>query len=189
MRFFTENLMRRFTCTFHQVLQMALLLESEIVRLKNALGKEFEIKDLGKLRYFLGIEVSRSSHGIFLCRRKYILDLLSRIGMLGCKSIDTPLDSNAKIWAKTGELVDRESYQRLVGKLIYLSHTRPDIAYTIGFVSQFMHDPYTTHMDVVTRILRYLKGTPGKGILFGNHGHLKAETFADADWAGDVDDS
>ena len=78
--------------------------------------------------------------------------------------------------------------QRLVGKLIYLSHTHPNITYEVNVVSQFMHDPRKLHMDVVEKILRYLKSTPGKGILFSNHGNLKVEGYTDADWAGSNDD-
>lgn len=81
-------------------------------------------------------------------------------------------------------MADRERYQRLVGKLIYLSHTRPDIAYAVGVVSQFMHKPQSDHMEAALRIVRYLKGSPGKGILFQNHGHLEILGYTDADWAG-----
>jgi hypothetical protein len=87
-----------------------------------------------------------------------------------------------------GERTDKERYQRLVGRLIYLAHTRPDVSYAVGVVSQFMHDPRTPHLDAVYRILRYLKSAPGKGILFSNHGHFRLEAFTDADWAGSVDD-
>lgn len=76
----------------------------------------------------------------------------------------------------------------MVGKLIYLSHTRPDITYAVNVVSQFMHDPRKPHMDAVERILRYLKSTPGKGILFSNNGHLRVEGYTDVDWAGSADD-
>lgn len=85
--------------------------------------------------------------------------------------------------------MDREQYQRIVGKLTYLSYTRPDIAYAVHLLSQYMHDPYTSHMDVVICILRYLKGAPGKGILFQKHNHLRIEAFTDYDWATSLDDT
>mgnify|MGYP003703484443 CR=1 FL=1 len=81
-----------------------------------------------------------------------------------------------------------EQYQRLVGKLIYLSHTRPDIAFAVSMVSQFMHSPGAEHVEAVYKILRYLKGTPGRGLLFKKHGHLQVEEYTDADWAGSVTD-
>ena len=76
----------------------------------------------------------------------------------------------------------------MVGKLIYLSHTRPNIAYAVGVVSRFMHRPQIHHMTAVMRILRYLKGTSDRGILFQKHGHLDLLAYTDADWAGDRDD-
>ena len=90
--------------------------------------------------------------------------------------------------ADGGEPIDKHQYQRLVGRLIYLSHTRPDIAYAVSVVSRYMHDPRSGHMNAANRILRYLKGCPGKGILFSANGHLKIEGYTDADWAGCLDD-
>ncbi|KAL6974688.1 Beta-galactosidase 8 [Sarracenia purpurea var. burkii] len=159
----------------------------EIQTLKALLAKEFEIKELGAMQYFLGMEVARSEKGILISQRKYTLDLLKETGMLGCKPVDTPIEVNHHLGSE-GEHTDKERYQRLVGRLIYLSHTRPDISYAVGVVSQFMHDPRVPHLDVVYRILRYLKSAPGKGILFSNHGHLRLESFTDADWAGSIDD-
>jgi hypothetical protein len=104
------------------------------------------------------------------------------------KPAATPVEPKLKITASLGEPVDRGRYQRLVGRLIYLSHTRPDIAYAVSLVSGYMHDPRTGTPDVVNRILRYSKDCPGKGILFSNYGHLKVDGFTDADWAGSLDD-
>ncbi|RVW96946.1 Retrovirus-related Pol polyprotein from transposon RE1 [Vitis vinifera] len=120
------------------------------------------MKDLGPLKYFLGIEVSRSSEGIFLSQRKYALDLLQETGMSGCQPVDTPIEE---------------------------AHTRPDLAYALSAVSQYMHNPAEQHMNAVMRILRYLKNAPRKGILFAkNVDHQSIEVYTDADWAGAVDD-
>ncbi|RVW95985.1 putative inactive ATP-dependent zinc metalloprotease FTSHI 5, chloroplastic [Vitis vinifera] len=101
--------------------------------LKKYLSEEFEVKDLGNLKYFLGMEVARSRKGIVVSQRKYILDLLKETGMLGCKPIDTPMDSQKKLGIeKESTPVDRGRYQRLVGRLIYLSHTRPDIGFAVS---------------------------------------------------------
>ncbi|XP_024313242.1 uncharacterized protein LOC106865836 isoform X1 [Brachypodium distachyon] len=157
----------------------------EISNLKHRLAQEFEVKDLGHLRYFLGIEVSKGPKGIFISQRKYILDLLKETGMLGSRPMATPMDQDHRSSGGTGTPVDRERYQRLVGRLIYLSHT---IAFAVSVVSQFMHDPRSTHMEVVNRILRYLKGCLGKGLLYTRQGNVQVECYTDADWAGSLDD-
>jgi hypothetical protein len=114
----------------------------ELVKLKTLLAKEFEIKDLGYLRYFLGMEVARSKKGIYVSQRKYVLDLLKETGMLGCKPAETLMDSTKKIGAVQDRTpIDKGRYQRLVGRLIYLSHTRPDIGFFVSVVSQFMNNP------------------------------------------------
>lgn len=108
--------------------------------------------------------------------------------MLRSKPIEVPIDLNHKIGiSKDGKSVDRESYQRLVGKLIYLSHTRPDISFSVGVVSQFMHDP-KEHLDAIYKILKYLKGSPGRGLLFRKGRELTIEAYTDADWAGSIVD-
>jgi len=160
----------------------------EITRLKCNLSKEFEVKDLGQLRYFLGIEIARSPRGIVLSQRRYVLDLLDETGMLGCRPASTPIEQNHKICAEYGDPVDKERYQRLVGRLIYLCHTRPDITYAVSIVSRYMHDPRSGHLDAVYRILRYLKSSPGKGLWFKRNGHLEVEGYCDADWASCLDD-
>ncbi|KAH9698542.1 protein kinase domain-containing protein [Citrus sinensis] len=109
----------------------------EMSRLKQNLAKEFEIKDLGQLKYFLGMEVARSKKGIVVSQRKYILDLLKETGMSGCKPSDTPIEANSKLGeVKNGFPVDNGRYQRLVGRLIYLSHTRPDIAFAVNMKNE-----------------------------------------------------
>ena len=100
----------------------------EMRRVKEQLALELEIKDLGNLRYFLGMEVAQNRSGIFVSQQKYVIDLLEETGMLGCKPIDTPVDPSVKLDLHSGRApVEKGQYQRLVGKLIYLSHTRPDI--------------------------------------------------------------
>ena len=152
----------------------------ELERLKKRLAKDFEIKDLGMLKYFLGEEFARSKKGIFVNQRKYVLDLLGETGLLGCKVAETPIEPNLKLHtAKPKDVKNIEQYQRLVGRLIYLSPTRLDIAFVVSMVSQFMHSPGPKHFDVVYRILRYLKRTPGRGLLFRKCGHLQVEVYTD----------
>ena len=110
--------------------------------LQSYLSSEFEMKDLGHLKYFLGIEVYRSDKGIFLSQRKYALDLLQETSMLACQLADTPVEEGLKLCVETNQVpVDKGRYQRLVGRLMYLAHTRPDLAYALSIVRQFMHNP------------------------------------------------
>ncbi|KAG7594090.1 Retrotransposon gag domain [Arabidopsis thaliana x Arabidopsis arenosa] len=159
---------------------------------KTFLKSVFDIKDLGELKYFLGIEVCRSKEGLFLSQRKYTLDLLSQVGKLGAKPAKTPLEDDYKANRK-GELdnkpfEDVTQYRRLVGKLIYLTITRPDICFAVNVVSQNMQAPTLHHWNMVNRILKYLKGTPGQGIWMGCNKNTELVGYCDADYAGDTKD-
>ncbi|KAJ9672576.1 hypothetical protein PVL29_025979 [Vitis rotundifolia] len=160
-----------------------------IQKLKQHLFTHFQTKDLGKLKYFLGIEIAQSSSGVVLSQRKYALDILEETGMLDCKPVDTPMDPNVKLVPGQGEpLGDPGRYRRLVGKLNYLTITRPDISFPVSVVSQFLQSPCDSHWDAVIRILRYIKSTPGQGVLYENRGHTQVVGYTDADWAGSPTD-
>ncbi|XP_019179162.1 PREDICTED: uncharacterized protein LOC109174378 [Ipomoea nil] len=157
--------------------------------LKSFLKEKFHTKDLGVLKYFLGIEVIRSKRGIFLSQRKYVLDLLEESGLLGSKPCETPMDQGVKLIPSEGEpLEDPERYRRLVGKLNYLTITRSDITFPVSVVSQFMANPTKFHWEAAVRVVKYLKSAPGRGILYANHGHMSVEAFSDADWVGSLSD-
>ena len=132
------------------------------------------------MQYFLGMEVAKSRKGISISQRKYVLDLLTETGMLGCKPSDTPIKAR-KTMESDGKPVDRERYQRLVGRPIYLSHTRPDIAFAVSVVSQYMHSPKESHLEAVYKILRYLKGSLGRGLFFKKGDSKKVKIYTDAD--------
>ncbi|GJU88782.1 retrovirus-related pol polyprotein from transposon TNT 1-94 [Tanacetum coccineum] len=156
-----------------------------IKKLKSFIGTCFQMKALGSLKYFLGIKVSCSSKGICLSQRKYCLDLLDDAGQIKAKSCDEPMIPKLKLRSKDGRLLHNpEKYRRVVGKQNYLTITRPDIAFPVSVVSQFLTAPRTSHWDAVTQILGYLKGTLVLGILYSNHGHHIAEGFTDVDYAG-----
>ena len=132
-----------------------------ISSLKSFLRGQFHTKDLGMLRYFLGVEVMRSKHGIFLSQRKYVLHLLFETGKLGAKPCSSPIAPGVHL-TREGELFKNlERYRRLVGKLNYLTVTRPDIAHSVNVVSQCMSSPTVDNWVAVEHILCYLKGAPG----------------------------
>ena len=159
-----------------------------ILSLKSFLQGQFHTKDLGMLRYFLGVEVMRSKHGIFLSQRKYVLDLLSETGKLGAKPCSSPMAPGVHL-TREGELFeDPERYRKLVGKLNYLTVTRPNIAHSVSVVSQYMSFPTVNNWAVVQHILCYLKGAPGRGILYSNHRHNRVKCFTNVDWAGSKED-
>ena len=140
------------------------------------------------LIYFLGVEVMRSKHGIFLSRRKYVLDLLSETRKLGAKPCSSPMALSVHL-TREGKLFENpERYKRLIGKLNYLTVTRPDIAHSVSVVSQYMSSPTVDNWAAVQHILCYLKGASGRGILYSNHRHNRVECFTDADWAGSKED-
>jgi hypothetical protein len=151
---------------------------------KVLLQKHFKIKDLGKLKYFLGIEVARSKQGLFLTQRQYVLDIISDSGLTASKPVDFPMEQNLKLTHSEGStLSDPSPYRHLVGRLIYLTVTRPDIAYPVNILSQFMHEPRQPHMDAAIRLLRYLKTTPGQGLSFPSNSDLSLKAYCDSDWA------
>lgn len=156
----------------------------DITSTKKFLSSKFKLKDLGKLKYFLGIEVARSRHGIALCQRKYALEILEDTGFLASKPSRFPVDNNLALTQSEGSLLaDPSQYRRLVGRMIYLTITRPDLAYAVHILSQFMDKPRQPHLDAAHRVLRYIKGTPGQGILLPSTGELELTAFCDADWA------
>lgn len=112
------------------------------------------------------------------------MDLLKETGKLGAKPANVPMDYNHKVVQNDEPLENIGVFQRLVGKLIYLTITRPDITYAVSYVSQFMQKPMKSHMELIHQILRYLKGCPGRGILMKCHGHVDIMGYSDADWAG-----
>ncbi|KAK9069971.1 hypothetical protein SSX86_010369 [Deinandra increscens subsp. villosa] len=158
-----------------------------IEKVKKALNSKFKIKDLGSLKYFLGIEVISRNNGLCLSQRKYCLELLAEYGLTGSKPVTCPLEQNytlTTLCAKNNNVLQNISgYQKLIGKLIYLSHTRPDIAYSVHFLSQFMHQPTNGHLQIALRLLRYLKKSPGMGILFTPGSVNDVKVYTDADWA------
>jgi hypothetical protein len=159
---------------------------SGISDFKLFLHQQFEMKNLGHLSYFLDLEVSSDSIGYYLSQAKYAFDLLSRAGLTDIKVVSTPLEINAHLTPLDDTpLSDATLYRQLVGNLVYLTVTRPDIAHAVHLMSQFLSAPHSTHYAAVIHILRYIKGTMFHGLHFSAHSNLDLYIYSDADWAGD----
>lgn len=155
-----------------------------VIDFKSFLSSKFQLKDLGPMKYFLGIEVARSGKGITICQRHYALELFKETGTLGSKPRTTPLDPGLKLSKKDGELLsDPTVYRRLIGKLIYLTITRPDLSFTVNKLSQYMDQPRTPHHQASLQILHYIKAIAGQGLFFSASSALELQAFANADWA------
>lgn len=156
---------------------------------KNSMMLEFEMSDLGKMKHFLGVEVKQSPEGIFICQRRYAREVLTRFGMDESNSVKNPIVPGMKLHKdETGAKVDETVFKQMVGSLMYLTVTRPDLMYSVCLISRFMTSPRESHWLVVKRILRYIRGTTELGVFY-KKGENKMELMAytDSDYAGDLD--
>jgi hypothetical protein len=156
--------------------------------MKAQLSNTFEMKDLGKLHYFLGIEVIHTPLGILLTQHHYALNMLFKFGMIACKPVSTSLDRNHKLWHATSLACDAIRFRKIIGSLIYLTITRPDLSYPVGLLSQFMEKPTIEHMDCAHRIIRYISSTLDRGLLYHKDIPIQLQGYTDADWAGSSTD-
>ncbi|XP_069143559.1 uncharacterized mitochondrial protein AtMg00810-like [Solanum lycopersicum] len=161
---------------------------------KKALQQAFKMKDLVVLKYFIGIEFTRSAAGILMHQRKYTLELIAEVGLTAAKPAGTPIDINVKLTSKLYDehvkkaesdepLIDQTTYQKIIGKLLYLNMTRPDISFSTQTLSQFLQQPKRSHLDAALRVIRYLKKQSGQGLLLASDSDGQVTAFCDVDWA------
>ncbi|KAM0002129.1 putative RNA-directed DNA polymerase [Helianthus debilis subsp. tardiflorus] len=151
------------------------------------LHREFAIKDLGSLNYFLGLEVVHTDTGLFLTQAKYAKDILLRAKLFDSKPVHTPLAPHESFTASGVPYSDPTSYRSLVGALQYLTITRPDLSYAVNQLSQFLHCPTVDHFRAVKRLLRYVKGTISFGLSYSRSHPPDIVGYSDADWARCLD--
>ncbi|XP_024160679.1 secreted RxLR effector protein 161-like [Rosa chinensis] len=161
-----------------------------MVGFKNSMMNVFDMTDLGKIRlFFLGIEVLQQSDGIFICQKKYAMDVLKRFGMDGSSSVGSPIILGFKLHKdEYGVRIDESYYKQVVGSLMYLTATRPDLMFSVSLISRFMAEPTEMHLQAANRILRYLRGTTSFGILNKKGGTYELLAYTDSDYAGDIED-
>ncbi|KAG8494460.1 hypothetical protein CXB51_011869 [Gossypium anomalum] len=163
--------------------------EAEISMLKNELSVRFEMKNLGEVGCFLGLEIKRLNQGYFNCQHRYANQVLQLFNMGESREKSTPMEKCLKLKKDEGELLkDVRKFKQLVGSLIYLTITRPEISYAVGVVSQFMQAPRTLHLDAAKRILRYIKGTNDFGLFYNKGNDFSLQGYADTDWDGSIED-
>ncbi|XP_019190731.1 PREDICTED: uncharacterized protein LOC109185204 [Ipomoea nil] len=161
---------------------------SLILQIKSQLNDQFQIKDLGPLKYFLGLEVARQRKGIVVSQRKYALELLDEAGFMESKDVHSPTVLSHKLSRNEGDpLDDNTQYRRLIGKLLYLNITRPDISFATQQLSQFLDKPTHLHLQAAHRVLRYLKQAPGQGLFFPAGSDFQLKAFSDFDWGACIE--
>eukprot|EP00253_Pinus_taeda_P004983 PITA_04983 len=151
--------------------------------------KEFEISLLGELTYFLGLQIQQKEGGIVLSQTKYLKQILKKYGMEDAKRVCTPMVTGCSLSANDeSATVHQPTYKSMIGSLLYLTATQPDIMHAVGIVGIFQANPKETHLQAVKRIFKYLQGTQNYGLSYPRDTDLTLHAYTDADWAGSVDD-
>ena len=149
-----------------------------IANMKRKLAAEFEMKDLGMMHYFLGMEVWQNANGISLGQWKYAVEILKRFEMMDCKAMNTPMASNLKLLSDASlETVDATMYRQIIGSLMYLMNTRLDIFFVVNTLSQYLTDPRSVQLIAAKHILRYLKGTIDYGLKYDANQKINLEGY------------
>lgn len=136
---------------------------AQLAKVKTFIGSHFKMKDLGPQKFFLGLEIARSTAGVYINQKKYALNLLSNNGLIDAKTSAITMEAQHQLTASTGTLLslpEANSYRLLVGQLIYLTITRPDISYPVHILSQFLSKPSDAHQAATLKLVRYIKNTP-----------------------------
>jgi hypothetical protein len=146
---------------------------------------EFQMSMMGELTFFLGIQVKQTKQGTFVHQAKYRKDLMKKFNMAELKPLSTPMSSVASLGPnEDGEAVDQREYMSMIGSLLYLTTSRPDIQFAVELCARFQASPRSSHQMAVQRIFRYLKHTPDFGIWYFASSSLDLVGFSDADFAG-----
>ena len=156
---------------------------------KHSMMKEFDMTDLGRMRYFLGLEVLQRADGIFICQRKYAQEVLERFNMVGCNAVYNPIVLGFKLVTDSaGMTINSTQYMQMVCSLMYLTSTRLDIMFVVNLLSRYLAHPAELHLQAVKRVLRYIKGTLSYGIFYKQSGDVELLAYTDNDYAGDLED-
>lgn len=162
---------------------------ASIISFKMEMARKFEMSDLGRLTYYLGIEVSQSNECITLSQDRYARKILEETGMHNCNLTHIPMDVNVKLLKSPNEKsIDERDYRRSIGCLRYLLHTQPDLSFSVGMLSRYMQDPKEPHGAALKQVLRYLRGTTSLGLKFDRTEKRELVGFSDSSHNVDDDD-
>eukprot|EP00268_Persea_americana_P056077 TRINITY_DN6570_c0_g1_i4.p1 TRINITY_DN6570_c0_g1~~TRINITY_DN6570_c0_g1_i4.p1 ORF type:complete len:520 (+),score=81.62 TRINITY_DN6570_c0_g1_i4:3057-4616(+) len=155
---------------------------------KGSMKREFDMSDIGRMKYFLGVEIVQSSDGIFISQKKYANEVLERFGMEHCNPVKNPIVPGCRLVKDEGGVrIYATTYKQMVSSLMYLTATRPDLMFVVSLISRFMETPTELHQQAMKWIFRYLKGTTEMGILYKKGGECLV-AYSDSDYAGDLED-
>jgi len=163
--------------------------EGMCIKFAGEMQNEFEMSMFGEMNLFLGLQINQSDKGIFIFQSKYVKELLKKFGMEDSKSVCTPMVTGCTL-RKTNESpkTGQKRYKSMIRGLLYLTQTKPDIMHVVCLVARLQEDPRESHVMVVKRILRYLKGTLDHGLWYPKDNDFTLSAYIDVDWARDVDD-
>lgn len=162
--------------------------EEMLRKFKSSMKDEFEMTDLGRMKFFLGVEVMQDEDGIFIHQKKYAGEILERFNLQNGNDVKNPIVPGMKL-SKEGDenRVDCTLYKQLIGSLMYITTTRPDLMFVVCLLSRYMSDPREEHMQAAKRVMRYIKGTLGFGVFYKRRMSGELTVYTDSDYAGDVD--
>ena len=150
---------------------------------------QFEMSMVGELTYFLGLQVKQQPEGIFISQSKYALNLIKRFGFENGKTFETPMSTTLKLSKDSnGKSIDPKLYRSMIGSLLYLTASRPDIALSVGICARYQSDPKESHLIAVKRIIRYVASTLNLSLWYPYETSVQLAGYSDADWAGNLDD-
>lgn len=160
-----------------------------IEEFKQEMMKVFEMTDLGLMTFFLGMEIKQAENEVFICQKKYAKEILKKFKLEECKEVSTPMNQKEKLCRDDGaDKIDEGYFRNMIGCLMYLTATRPDILNAVSILSRFMHCASELHLKAAKRVIRYVKGTSNFGVKFTRSKEFKLAGFSDSDWGGSIDD-
>ena len=149
------------------------------------MANEFEMSMLGELNYFLGLQIKQMKNGIFVSQGKYIKDMLKKFNLEDAKQISTPMGTNGNLDSDaSGNMVDQKLYRSMIGSLLYVTASRPDVMFSVCLCARFQSSPRESHLTATKRILRYLKSTPNVGLWYPKGSNFELIGYSDSDYAG-----